>query len=174
MLTARQIKKLAKAKTDREIIGASAQHPGAGAGLWHDGIGTIIFAEEPDEKLKEWATRKGHKFEDATSRAVDYFRNAETTCTKEIYPVEIVGYTDTAGLKTAQAYIRFVDADGREEWAKADYVAAVLKRGAQQFFQSSERAILAKNGHAVALFMPCELRKLSTPGWRLSNTELPI
>lgn len=169
MLTAKQIRKLAKAKTDRELTKpTSFRKACAGAGLWHDTGGTIIFAEVPDQNLVA-----KNLFDEIKATRVDLFQQIDARTNVELFATEIAGIFDKE-YRSAATFVRFVSADGQvQEWANAGYVVALIKRGATQFFASEKHEIAARNGRTIAIFMPMNFsEKRPEFDWSLRNEDL--
>jgi len=169
MLNPRQIKKMARPYTDKQIYRQVGRLK-VGTDFWANG--EIAFYEDLPAKFD----RERDYIVDATEADAAYLSDICQKAIVPVYPVEL------KGTVYGNIYLRFSDGNGGSWWANAHYVATGLKKAGRKkadlaFFMATHgkhnNLVLRRNGQSLMLLACCELDEGTGWEWKLVNNEAP-
>jgi len=170
MLTAKQIKTMAKMYTDAAMVRKNysvytAESPLA---CWSNGY-VVFFEPLPAKHVN------GGK-QDVKPLPVDNLLEIVNTDRVQVWPVGVRPYF----CCKKRVVVRFADGNGTETWIDGKYVSAVLVRrragkgGVRWYYSPKGKDIVAVNERPVAVIAETHVEgKMNEPEWSLRNLDLP-
>ena len=167
MLTLKQVKKLTKSATDKQLCKEGKVYTGE---TWWTNTFVAFWEKLPEGTAQDWLVKQPNP------QAYERLTGMARACGIKVWPVAIQGLADSlegmykskGDAITSQVLL----SDGTESvWIDGRYLAAFLKRGATDFYLAPRsKCVACHNGHALGLVMGME----ECPHeWRLANWELP-
>lgn len=168
MLSRKQLKRMAKPYSDKQIVSQTGR-------LFH---GSDWWSNAQVAFLSEVKPAPPASYEDIDTVATDReeymlgtLAAADREVTVRVYPVRVQSWNERTPA------VMLSDGNGKQVWVNARYLTAVLKRGRNLEFYATpgaHPAVVARNGHTVAVLVGFRPDPGFVPDWELQNLDVPV